>query len=252
MAAHVEEKPEGAPEWMVSFADMITIMMSFFVIMFALASGKNDKQKQSVKESIEHRFGPQYQPFGHVGPAVYKDGGPFKAKGGGGKGKAVVLSPTDDDVAEGLRFGKANIGGKGDQGGLGGSIYFEEFSADLSEPQKASLKRLADRCAGKPQKLEIMGHASKQPLPPDSPFHDHWDLAYARSRAVGTLLTKLGIEPQRLRMGVAGDTEPVYRRDPTAYARKNSRVDVYMLDILVSDFEPPPEDTAASDAEPAK
>ena len=43
MSANPEEKPDGAPEWMVSFADMITIMMSFFVIMFALASGEAAK-----------------------------------------------------------------------------------------------------------------------------------------------------------------------------------------------------------------
>ena len=55
----VEEKPDGAPEWMVSFADMITIMMSFFVIMFALATARNEGRKAAAMESIEYRFGPQ-------------------------------------------------------------------------------------------------------------------------------------------------------------------------------------------------
>ncbi len=51
MASKPEEKPDGAPEWMVSFADMITIMMSFFVIMFALASGEAAKAKQQQQAS---------------------------------------------------------------------------------------------------------------------------------------------------------------------------------------------------------
>ncbi|MCL4195115.1 MAG: hypothetical protein KJZ87_25480, partial [Thermoguttaceae bacterium] len=58
MAKRVEEKPEGAPEWMVSFADMITIMMSFFVIMFALAAAKNEGHAEAVRQSIHDRFSP--------------------------------------------------------------------------------------------------------------------------------------------------------------------------------------------------
>ena len=43
-----EEKPDGALEWMVSYADMITIMMSFFVVMFALATKKDEKAQQAA------------------------------------------------------------------------------------------------------------------------------------------------------------------------------------------------------------
>ena len=68
MSAKPEEKPDGAPEWMVSFADMITIMMSFFVIMFAIASGeaakgKRNRQQQATIESLQNRFGPNINPL---------------------------------------------------------------------------------------------------------------------------------------------------------------------------------------------
>ena len=231
---------------MVSFADMITIMMSFFVIMFALATGKNEKQKQKVQESIEYRFGPQWQPFGKTTMGLYKDGANFKSQGRDAQGRPTIRSPLDDD-AEGIRFGRANLPGRGNKAGCGGSVYFDEFSADLNGQQKVNLRKIADRCVGKPQKIEVLGHASKQPLPAGSPYHDHWDLAYARCRIVAEVLKSLGIEPQRIRMSVAGDTEPVYRRDPIVYARKNSRVDVYLMDILVSDFDPPKEDTPPED-----
>ena len=35
--------------------------------------------------------------------------------------------------------------------------------------QKANLKRIADAAAGKPQKIEVLGHATRRPLPPDCP-----------------------------------------------------------------------------------
>ena len=61
------DKPEGAPEWMVSYADMITILMSFFVVMFSIASGdssgKRTAQQETVIASLEYRFGPKWKPY---------------------------------------------------------------------------------------------------------------------------------------------------------------------------------------------
>ena len=53
---------------MVSYADMITIIMSFFVVMFSIASGeaakgKRSQQQQVAIESLQFRFGPQWKPF---------------------------------------------------------------------------------------------------------------------------------------------------------------------------------------------
>ena len=73
MSVKPEEKPERRPEWMVSFADMITIMMSFFVIMFALASNQAAKGKkasanqQAAMDSLNYRFGPSWKPFASWG-----------------------------------------------------------------------------------------------------------------------------------------------------------------------------------------
>ena len=94
MAAKPEEKPDGAPEWMVSFADMITIMMSFFVIMFAIASGEAAKGRQSRRqkvaiESLNNRFGPKFQPFASWGLAP----GTMPVKQGGSQpaARSVVI-----------------------------------------------------------------------------------------------------------------------------------------------------------------
>jgi flagellar motor protein MotB len=43
---------EGAPEWMVSYADMITIMMAFFVVMYAMAPKKDQEKKESPTQRL--------------------------------------------------------------------------------------------------------------------------------------------------------------------------------------------------------
>jgi outer membrane protein OmpA-like peptidoglycan-associated protein len=110
--------------------------------------------------------------------------------------------------ASGRQFGRANLPAVGDQAGLGGSVYFDELAVDPSDGQKANLKRIADAMAGKPQKIEVLGHATRRPLPPDCPYRDPWDLAYGRCRRITELLVSSGIDPQRIRMGVAQDSMP--------------------------------------------
>jgi len=104
---------------------------------------------------------------------------------------------------------------------------------------------IAEEIAGKPQKVQILGHASKRPMPADSPYHDHWDLAYARCRRTMEQLVAMGIDPKRIRMGVAGSNEPIYSGDSPELMKANSRVDVYLLDALADEPEEVPEKPAA-------
>jgi chemotaxis protein MotB len=223
MAIPADRKLEGVPEWMVSYADMITIILAFFVIMYSLAPAKEEKDK--AMQSIAYRFGPQWRPW-KVQPAPIK--------------KPRTASPTikPEQDLDGPKAGPPNIPGKGLRAGLGGSVYFEEFATDLAPPQVARLQRIAGECAGKAQKIEVLGHASARPLPPGCPLRDHWDLAYARSHHVMDRLVALGLPRDRIRLGVAGATEPSRPHGSETWEQVNSRVDVYLLDVYVTEFQP--------------
>jgi chemotaxis protein MotB len=223
---------------MVSFADMITIMMSFFVIMFALASAKNEGKREAAIDSIEYRFGPQWSPFGKLGRGIFKTAELSRPAAGGGEGGQLL--PSGAKLPGAGLAGRANLPAEGNLAGIGGSVFFDEWSADLSQQQKANLAAIAKGCAGKPQKIEVLGHTSRRPMPAGLPYRDHWDLAYARARRVADLLIAMGVDPQRIRIGVAGSTEPAPTRDAASYVRTNSRVDVYLLEILVTDFKDSP------------
>ncbi|MHB1035753.1 MAG: OmpA/MotB family protein [Pirellulales bacterium] len=245
IAAEAEEKPEGAPEWMVSFADMITIMMSFFVIMFALASGKNEKKQEAVRQSIEQRFGPAWRPFANWGAGLLPRDTRFKIEPGPAEGKpATVPNEVAQSSTPNKDISRIRIPGRGDRVVLGGEVYFDETSAELTGAEKARLKAIVEDLAGKPQKIEVLGHASKRPLPPGSPYRDHWDLAYARCRRTVESLASLGIDSKRIRMGVAGSNELAHLGTDPVLAKENSRVDIYLLDALADELEGTPEEKA--------
>jgi chemotaxis protein MotB len=236
MKAVPEEKPDGAPEWMVSYADMITIIMSFFVIMFALASGEAQKGKkdrgpqQAAIDSLNHRFGPTWKPFESWG--LMAGNSPVKAAGG--KQKMKAPSPSDEDgTVKVLKREQARIRvpGRGQRVVIGGPVLFDDVARELAEPQKARLQVIAEELAGKPQEVEVVGYASARPLPPGAPSPNRSDLAYARCRQVAELLHTMKITPERIRISVAQSAEPT-GADHAATPPDDARVDVYLSDVL--------------------
>jgi flagellar motor protein MotB len=247
---------------MVSYADMITIVMAFFVVLYATSSGagkhdkghstkdnkpeakasgsmgekgkegdsdaQNEKLKQ-VMHSLYDRFGPNWTLANCWigGPTAIHRMTPAEFKAKAGDKRAVSL-------AHGTPNGKSSItvclSKPSDTTIPGGRILFEEFSAKLDDSQTADLAFVARELAGKTQRIEIRGHASRRPLPPDSTFHDHFDLAYARCRAVCNFLQSHGIDSQRMRISVSAENEPASDvLTPPAYGQIDSRVEIRLL-----------------------
>lgn len=130
---------------------------------------------------------------------------------------------------------------------VGGFILFAEDSAELNDDAKSRLKDLAPVLLGKPNKIEIRGHATGRPLPADSSYSDAWQLSYARSMAVYDFLKNEGVEPRRMRLSQGGPHEPEEQPGHADWAKVNSRVEVYML----SEFMHEPKKPRQPDPAPA-
>jgi len=233
-----EEKPDGAPEWMVSYADMITIIMSFFVVMFSIASGeaakgKRSQQQQAAIESLQYRFGPKWKPFMSWS---LMPGNSMLPGGGKGLGSPALTPAVGDPggTVRVLKVEKARIRvpGQGDQIAIGGMVYFDKATTDLVAGQSGSIQKIADELAGKPQQVEIVATASNQPLPPGSSFRDRWELGYARCRQTAGLFTSLKIEPERLRLSVLPAN--VQENKGTLSSEADGAVRVYLSTTLPS------------------
>jgi chemotaxis protein MotB len=223
---------EGAPEWMVSYADMITIMMAFFVVMYAL-SGRNDETAaRPVISSLKQQFGPDW-PFANLVP------GPHRARSA--QLDRLQMNARHDHVLGNGPGGDeyrsqppARIARPGDGLWRGGDILFDDDRVALTDQQRLQLQRLATDIAGKPQKIEVRGHAARRVLPTGSEYHDAWDVAFARAREVVKYLIDLGIDAHRIRIGVAGSGEPLGAADGSPDRARHSRVEIHLLNEFVT------------------
>lgn len=237
--------PAGAPEWMVTYGDMVTLLLCFFVLIVSFSEIKKKEEFQSVVEEIQKAFG---------------------MRGGGGK------LPTQDDPAlslierlEAIRMrqertpNKSNVKDPGQTGreprvttiregkryAIGGKILFEPDSAELSDRSKMMLIDLVSRVKLKDStnKIELIGHAASMELPNgDGTFGDLRALSHQRAIAVEDFLTGTEI-PEAYRLdgvrfvltGVA-DREPIDPRGINSdEARNNRRVEIVVTEHIVQD-----------------
>lgn len=237
--------PEGAPAWMLTYGDMMTLLLCFFVLIVSFSEIKKEDMWQAVVEEIQQAFG---------------------MKGGGGK------LPTKDDPAlsfieriEAMRIEhhripkKSNVDDPGMEGRerevttvrkgmlfvVGGRVTFEPGSADLSQQAKVTLRRGAELIRGRNQIVEIRGHTARGELGHTSAFRDLRDLALARAEAVEEFLasTEVGLRRERFRLVAVADREPL---EPRGYRSSeqlnNRRVEVFETEVLVKQMTQPERD----------
>jgi len=235
----IEEEPAaGIPEWVVTFGDMMSLLLTFFIMLVSMSEIKSEERYQAMVESMHEQFGhdrslaslipgnirPRNSALEHVaamGRAKKKD-----TANGGQKKKSV--SGENEQV---------QIVRPGDDSSIGGVIFFAEGATELTEENRRALQQIINQIAGKPQKIEIRGHTSRRPIHPKAGMRDHWDLAYSRCRSTMEFLVEQGIDPARIRLGPAAAGEPLYNGVDPDRLKRNSRVQILMWDERVQELE---------------
>ncbi|MGB0714397.1 MAG: OmpA/MotB family protein [Phycisphaerae bacterium] len=238
MPGKKEEPPAGAPEWMVTYGDAMTLLLCFFVIIVSMSEVKKDEKFQQVIESLRAAFG-GYQ--GAPG-AVPTQNVPNNVLIQRLQELEVPIhtNKKGDSDEEGIHGKKVRVTDVRDgiEVVIGGLISFERFSATLKPEARDLLAQTAQRIRGYNTKILVRGHATKERLPLDSVYDDARDLSYARAKAVADELVRQGIRPVRLMLVAVGDAEPLVRQAYTEPRRaKNRRVEILVTEDLISDRE---------------
>ncbi len=234
----IEEEPEpGIPEWVVTFGDMMSLLLTFFIMLVSMSEMKQDEKFQAVAESFRNQFGHELSQASLVP-------GDFRPRNSSMEWVSSLGRAKKKDLANGGQENKAITGENervqtirpGDDSSIGGVIFFKDYGTELSEDNKRDLKRVIEQIAGKPQKIEVRGHATRRPVGENSQFRDEWELANARSRNAMQFLVEQGIAPGRIRLGNAGAEEPLYNGVTAELLKRNARVQILMWDERVEGF----------------
>jgi chemotaxis protein MotB len=241
---------KGGGAWKVAYADFVTAMMAFFLVMWITA------QSNSVKQAIAKYFEHPYDAMSRS---------PVASKGTNGASLIPLHRDIDGPAAHSNSKGKSALGGgmltddqppadpatvpksggvkkrsgfmlrDPDQSGMGNVVYFTGQSIELDAHGQQALDELVPVFLGKLNKIEIRGHTSEAPAPADKAAPNVWQLSYDRCQAVMQELQKQGIESKRFRLSQTGPYEPP-ADDDSAEPLNTARVEVYMLPEYVDEY----------------
>lgn len=234
-----EEGHEGAPEWLISFADNVMLQMGFFVILLAL----NLKEPTTGGIGGKDRDG--------VPPATLLDAAIAIREA---FNNPVDLSSTDPNdyaliqrILERRRNGHTSqpgpMGDRQDMQSIRPSDYiapnglvpFEDGEATITEAGRRAAVEAARELAGQQFVVEVRGHVStaEAALTDDRGMM----LSYRRALAVARLLEEHGLKWRQIRVVAMGDTSRVTpRAGDRAGHRSNQRVEIFQTeDIMPED-----------------
>lgn len=244
MARKCKCPPPGAPEWVMTYGDMMSLLLTFFILLLSLSEIKKEDEWKAVVEEVKKSFG---------------------MKGGGGR------LPTDNDPAltlvqilETVQFQQRReqntsntddpgmIGRdqrvttvrQGDYIPVGGMVTFQPGSADLSDRAKAQIRGFIEHeefdIRGTNFIIELRGHAATA----ESDLllgagRDLWDLSYDRAKAVMRYLVSddIGLREEQVRLIGNADREPLKKQAYTpAQRRDNRRVEIMVSENVIKDY----------------
>jgi chemotaxis protein MotB len=206
-----KKQTTDAGDWLTTYADMMTLLMTFFVLLFAMSTLDPVKLEQ---------FGDS---FG-------------KEEGARKKTKKVSLSQINQEVKklvveqELQSQVKVRMDARGVTLEIASDLAFGSGTATLSRSIEDFLAKMVGTMKKATYAIAVEGHTDNVPIR-SSQFPSNWELSAARASAVIRYLTSQGVEPDKFRAIGFGDTAPKVPNDSRENQAKNRRVDITFLTI---------------------
>jgi chemotaxis protein MotB len=236
----------------VSYADFITLLFAFFVVMFATAQTDNAKTRavsDSVKKALDagsfkSAFSMLMGGSGDVrgqGIAERPGSGGDKLKVGDPSGLTLgdLLPILSQALQQEIQSGRLSLRmtSRGLTISFTQAALFPSGEDEIAADSYPTVQKIADAMNKVPNPVRAEGHTDSIPIH-NSHFRSNWDLSAARSIALVELLTQYGVSPRRLSIAGYGDTDPIENNDTEQGRQKNRRVDVVILNQAAARGEP--------------
>jgi len=242
MARKHRNRPEeeNLDRWMVSYADFITLLFAFFVVMYAVSSVNEGKYKQ-VSSSLISAFKTLPKslepiqvgdisrsknkdvidtPLNKPGENVEKQSTNFKELG-----DQIEMKMLNEVSADEITLRRSEDWLEVE---MNSSILFYSGDFQLVDSAKPILRKIAKILSPYPNPINVEGFTDNIPIHTEV-FRSNWELSAARAATVVHLFGKNGIEPGRMSAIGYGEYRPIEKNDTEAGRLKNRRVVIAIL-----------------------
>lgn len=258
-----EEQSEGAPEWLVTYSDLVTLLLTFFIMLFSMAT--IDKQKlKVVAQSLQATFSMR----GTGDMLINKDGDTFvdifpdnsassdansaddNKQGGGGKNDQTDQQNMDQQELQEQNEKKLEELKEKVEAAIGAhqlmgvvevidkkstlvlrvnqidGILFDTGKADIKPEGETLLLKIGEMIKDLENEITIEGHTDNRPIN-TAQFPSNWELSTKRATNVVKLLVeKCNIPERNVIASGRAEFDPVAPNDTLENMQKNRRIDI--------------------------
>jgi len=220
----------GSMRWLLTYADMITLLLAFFVVLYAI-SKVDAKKYQALASSLQGIFGsppPSANAPGAGGPTLSPRVDPMPPK------QDPVFEVVERlQAALETELGAGRIQIERNPRGIllrfQDTLLFDVGKAELRPEARAILEKVATTIAPLPYPIEAEGHTDTLPIR-SGPFPSNWELSVARATAVVRYLVEAhGVSPTRLAARGVAEHKPLYPNDRIRGEPRNRRVELTIV-----------------------
>ncbi len=217
---------QGLDEWVMTYGDMMSLLLTFFVLIVSFSSMQESKFHQAAS-SLRSAFGVMSSPESVIvfdTPLVPQSY--FQSKDADllyevrNVEKKILEDGLQDEVA-------VEVKNDGVLFRIQAPFMFDSGSARLKAPPRDLLAQMAGMFNKFPFEVAVQGHTDNVPIR-SSQFPSNWELSAARAVAVARYFQSLGVPPENLSATGYGEFRPLAGNDTAAGRAKNRRVEVFL------------------------
>lgn len=225
--------------WMFTFSDLVTLLLTFFVMLLSM--------KQPEVQKLKEAFGIFSQ--GSAGELSLTDMGKVESfqtlMSQITQPAATDLLSAEQELAEALDLpfsADSQMASRLQRGvllrqeprgtviTLANDLLFAPGSADLAPKARDTVAKLARVLSSSTQLIAIEGHTDDTRPGTQSPYQTNWALSLARAEAVLQAMLGTGLlDPARLRVAALGDTRPLEANDTPEHRAMNRRTEIVLM-----------------------
>jgi chemotaxis protein MotB len=244
MARKEEPEKENSERWLLTYSDMITLLMLFFIVLYSMINVDSAKYKQISQELHSVFAGGNWGIFESRTSIPKRGIDNFGGKSSVGSQNPYQTKNTQQvkTLARATEIFKPEIQSKYlqltmDERGLvitlTSDFYFESGSARLKDEFRPLMDKVASLLNGLPNFIRIEGHTDNSKVSISKTgenYQTNWDLSSARSISILRYLSETdNVDPRRLSAVAFGEFRPIDDNNIPEGKAYNRRVDIVIL-----------------------
>lgn len=227
------DQPEFNPDrWMVSYADFITLLFAFFVVMYAISS-VNEGKYRALSDTLRSNFRNDTV-AGAAAPTPVE----APAQRSGPKPIDMVAERLQEALGDHLQMDRVSLRrtDRGVEVSIDSRLLFETGRSRIQPDYRSVLAQLADVLGRTDHRIDVEGFTDDRPIDTQR-FPSNWELSAARAAAVVRQLAAGGVSPEHMAAVGYGPYRPVADNETASGRARNRRV-VLLVHAQASDSSP--------------